>query len=1019
MQARRAPLPDGAGALVKRPAHRRAMNAICCLRLVTWLALALAGSLSAQVQPTLVSDINVGPNTTRRDSNPSPGVVWNGSAYFFAASAGSGYELRRSDGTATGTTLVCDSMPEPNSRQGQNRSYEPVVFGNMLVFAGYDPAYGHELWTSDGTTGGTNMLVDLAPGELDGVDVSQGKSNLVVFGADLYFVGYDAAHGYELWRWDGVSSPSLFYEFTPGVQGSLLGAFHVAGNKLYFNVGSNLSVTDGTSTGTQVIGSVGISASNLAIPLGTGNLLVFTGRDDLLWRSDGTVTGTYQIPAAGALLYPGGLVAFGTEVYFSAWEAAVGNELWKTDGTNPPVLVADLSPGSASSSLSSLLPFGGHLYFLGITGSPGDLWRTDGTAAGTTLVHPGVITILGTVGGQMVVTLSIGGGGQTALGVSDGTSAGTFQIHNVFSYERAVAQLGTTLLYPGNSATGLELWRTDGTSAGTFLVKDINPDTVDSIPTALCGAGSTPHLFFTATSDSIAGVPGARPMWTTDGTAATTHPHSPYVLFGFGRSFTFFGPQLLIEAVSFSGRTLCRDDGVNTHGIWGAPIGQWQVYGSNVLLFGDVAMVDGGGQLIWSTDFQAGQVTSAANTAGPLGLTRVEDRLFFGAAGGLFVSDGMAAGTHLLSSVSVNPVGGPVAVGSRLFFVGNDSVHGDELWVSDGTQVGTHMVVDLTPGPARTFVYGAAAAGNILLFTADTPSAGLELWRSDGTAAGTFLLKDIVPGILGSGVTSLSQFGDKVLFLASDGVHGFEPWISDGTANGTAMVRDVNPGPTSSSTNLHYWTVPGSFWTVPGSGRALFTANDGTHGMEPWVTDGTSAGTRLLGDIWPGPEGSRTAEEWGEFALAGRQLYFAANDGVSGRELWTLPLYFPVARPYGDGCQGSSGRPQLDTDRPPQLGSTFQVQMQRAPATSLAALLVAFDPAYQPIAPWCHLLLANPVTVAFCTTDNSGRAAVPFSLPANPAFSQIQLFYQMAVLDPGGAGLGWNLSGGLEVVLDF
>lgn len=115
-----------------------------------------------------------------------------------------------------------------------------------------------------------------------------------------------------------------------------MGAFHVAGNKLYFNVGSNLSVTDGTSTGTQVIGSVGISASNLAIPLGTGNLLVFTGRDDLLWRSDGTVTGTYQIPAAGALLYPGGLVAFGTEVYFSAWEAAVGNELWKTDGANPP-----------------------------------------------------------------------------------------------------------------------------------------------------------------------------------------------------------------------------------------------------------------------------------------------------------------------------------------------------------------------------------------------------------------------------------------------------------------------------------------------------------------------------------------------------------------------------------------------------------------------------------------------------------------------------------------------------------
>ncbi|MGQ9589132.1 MAG: ELWxxDGT repeat protein [Planctomycetota bacterium] len=68
--------------------------------------------------------------------------------------------------------------------------------------------------------------------------------------------------------------------------------------------------------------------------------------------------------------------------------------------------------------------------------------------------------------------------------------------------------------------------------------------------------------------------------------------------------------------------------------------------------------------------------------------------------------------------------------------------------------------------------------------------------------------------------------------------------------------------------------------------RAFFAADDGEHGRELWVTDGTEPGTRLVADIRPGAEGS-----WPEIlAPAGNLLYFAANDGEHGLELWALPL---------------------------------------------------------------------------------------------------------------------------------
>src|SRR5262249_53925202 len=89
---------------------------------------------------------------------------------------------------------------------------------------------------------------------------------------------------------------------------------------------------------------------------------------------------------------------------------------------------------------------------------------------------------------------------------------------------------------------------------------------------------------------------------------------------------------------------------------------------------------------------------------------------------------------------------------------------------------------------------------------------------------------------------------------ANDGKHGYELWKSNGTSTGTALVNDIYPG---SANGL----VPGSAGSYPSdltnvSGTLFFGANDGSHGFELWKSNGTSTGTALVNDIYPGANSS-------------------------------------------------------------------------------------------------------------------------------------------------------------------
>ena len=117
-----------------------------------------------------------------------------------------------------------------------------------------------------------------------------------------------------------------------------------------------------------------------------------------------------------------------------------------------------------------------------------------------------------------------------------------------------------------------------------------------------------------------------------------------------------------------------------------------------------------------------------------------------------------------------------------------------------------------------------------------------------------------------------------VLFAADDGTNGIELWVSDGTDAGTFMVEDINPTGDSSPAGM-----------VHDSTTKFFSADDGASGRELWSVSGpfsdwTAGNTSasLARDVNPGPDSSFPMD----LVAKGSELYFTADDGTDGREFW-------------------------------------------------------------------------------------------------------------------------------------
>lgn len=246
----------------------------------------------------------------------------------------------------------------------------------------------------------------------------------------------------------------------------------------------------------------------------------------------------------------------------------------------------------------------------------------------------------------------------------------------------------------------------------------------------------------------------------------------------------------------------------------------------------------------------------------------------------LWVSDGTEAGTHVVLDIDPggnDSVGNLARAGDALWFRAvtdpGSGTTGSEPWTSDGTEAGTHLVADIAPGAPSSLPRYFSALGGEVLFSAND-GTGSELWRTDGTTEGTQQVYDsAVPNGLGPDPLT----GTDAFFPAADGSLYFvaavnqELWRTDGTEAGTVAVTGANPAGVTS---------PGEPAVM--GGLTYFTARTDAGGREVWRTDGSETGTVQVTDIDPEAGNSNPA---GLVAWRGA-LYFRADDASSSHQLW-------------------------------------------------------------------------------------------------------------------------------------
>lgn len=253
-----------------------------------------------------------------------------------------------------------------------------------------------------------------------------------------------------------------------------------------------------------------------------------------------------------------------------------------------------------------------------------------------------------------------------------------------------------------------------------------------------------------------------------------------------------------------------------------------------------------------------------------------------------------------------------IALGNKVVFsTSNDTL--SQVWVTDGTLAGTSLVQQFESKQLTLYKAGTS----ILISVLDKDSQkkiwsdvrGYDFWRTDGTANNTQLMKSLTT--TGAPEFLINQNNSILMVHPSE----TEIWVIDHTTWSINLFKKtINTFPQScifkgnivmaefDNVNTNLFSISGTtgakenIFTLKGSpGRFLpgkdflyFWYNDVDHGMEPWVTDGTTGGTRMIQDVTIGA-GSTTATSDLFVTFDNKFLFSAMEDNVN--YLWS---YLPA-----------------------------------------------------------------------------------------------------------------------------
>ncbi len=554
---------------------------------------------------------------------------------------------------------------------------------------------------------------------------------------------------------------------------------------------------------------------------------------------------------------PSSLTNVNGTLYFTANDGTNGNELWKSDGTNAgTTLVKNIRGGSSGSSPSSLINVNGTLYFTANDGTNGvELWKSNGTRTGTVLVKnirsgssgssPSSLT---NVNGTLYFTANDGTNG-VELWKSNGTVAGTVLVKNIRngSSDSSPSELSNVdgrLYFTANDGTnGVELWKSDGTVTGTVLVKDIQNGSSGSSPSSLTNVNGT--LYFYAYDNTHGGE-----LWKSDGTSTGTVLVKDILSGSSGSSpssLANVNGTLYFEAYDDThGGELWKSDGTTAGTVMVKDIGQ----GSYIVYY----------EIYPGSSF-------------PSQLTNVNGRLYFSGQPAqyrhaLWTSDGTAGGTLLLAEQESWMYGRDPSsltnVNGTLYFSSVEDEGPDKLWKSDGTAAGTKtMGLSLAEDEESRIV----VVNNLVYVTGYRSATGSELFVQDLTRGtefnDAFVLKYSGTGSDQKVTVKLSTNGGPLETLGTfpttfplpiTGLGGkdsvrFEGTLGDDTFAGRASSVSVN-GSTVVLSGIETRTLAGSagndtYHFDADASLGLFTLDEARGGLDTINLSTTSAGVTL------------------------------------------------------------------------------------------------------------------------------------------------------------------------------
>ncbi len=381
------------------------------------------------------------------------------------------------------------------------------------------------LFASLGVVAQPTLVKDINPGAAS----SNPAASAAVINGIMYFSATTAANGTELWRSDGTTAGTvLVKDINPGTDSSFPSGFVNFNGLLYFTAndgtsGSELWKSDGTAAGTVRVldlipGPGSVFVNELTVVNGALYFATsFSGSSPAtsfrIFRSDGTAAGTAPVEDPAGLLASGArrpalLEELNGNLIFTVLASgSFGSipELWRSDGTTAGTTRLADRVGDPGELTSDFTRSGNKLFFTSFASRQHQVWQTDGISAGI-LVGGG--TRLQATGGLTDVNgtlffVNLG----TGLYKSEGTSSSL--VKSFPSGGPGPARLtnvnGTLFFVLGN-----ELYKSDGTNAGTVPVRSFSAP-----PSALANMNGT--LYLSATGDA-----GGVELWKSDGTAAGT-----------------------------------------------------------------------------------------------------------------------------------------------------------------------------------------------------------------------------------------------------------------------------------------------------------------------------------------------------------------------------------------------------------------------------------------------------------------------------------------------------------------